>query len=733
MVCEYSEGNKKMKNLFIILCISCFFSLCLGDENKQTSIWQASGVDDALPEFLDLYKHIYHAMQTNTSYDIEQTIKVMNSLERRLQSSDNLNDFLQSFARMDLSNVAPDILKAKLDLLRIFHEMRLLEKENSDFQFTTTFITGLRISRNIVDGADVEAISAAAIGWDRAKNVLTMIDKEAVSKSFTELEKYLQTHEENKTKFQGRIKELRGRYFEYLSTYTQLNNKYYKEWDAMCLQKDKAYLDITNERFDKVYKTTCDILKVYPNNRETMLLNALSLTMMGIYNLDAEKQRRAPLFCLDFVPDGALPMKGDSNEYFKHATEILEKYISLYPSYSAPALVLRGIIGVSSGHDNDGVSFLDQASIEYPRQASNLKEMLELYQSRMYLNKSIEGKYLIRLYRSTMEGYGIFSPNLIKAGYYAQLHDYDSSKREIFNHFFRRGNQGFYDCLLSDMQFCDKFLDCSFKRMLPEHFYMDIVTSKGMFSDKKINVSINNRSNVNLQNVRIFLCLHLTDMYTDEYEIVKVKTKNLVPAMQKTDFEPVTLETEDKNFNDISHIRAIMMTDDAICWVDDLKYKHDNTIAVCKKMLSTKRESELIDRRLLISGMNQKIISDDILAKVMPLLFVGKRENGKMKNLISAFNSTAESSWKNSEGNLKFVLPSRLMVLEPVFTLRTSSGERLQPKFNFVDDSKIRLIFDEKPRDNDKYNLLIYTKYVACKLALSCTGDEIQVENIVLK
>ncbi len=63
-----------------------------------------------------------------------------------------------------------------------------------------------------------------------------------------------------------------------------------------------------------------------------------------------------------------------------------------------------------------------------------------------------------------MEGYGIFSPNLLKAHYYAEHNDVEKSKEEIYNHFYRRGNQGVYDCLLSDMQYCE---DNMYSSVLP--------------------------------------------------------------------------------------------------------------------------------------------------------------------------------------------------------------------------------------------------------------------------
>jgi len=173
------------------------------------------------------------------------------------------------------------------------------------------------------------------------------------------------------------------------------------------------------------------------------------------------------------------------------------------------------------------LSYLDQAAMEYPRQTEALTDLLDSYRSRTYLNKTPEGQYLLRLYRSTMEGYGMFSPNFLKSKYYAQKGMMEESKNEIFNHFFRRGNQGIYDCLLSDMQFCEDYLYSSFKQLLMEHSFIDVAITPATdwkFSDKddEIQVSINNRSDIDLENVRIFLCIHYTDMYKDEYDVVKV-------------------------------------------------------------------------------------------------------------------------------------------------------------------------------------------------------------------
>ena len=135
----------------LIVCIFGTASLSIADE-----------VDEVLlPEFQETYGHLQKAIKSGASYDIEQTIKVMNGMERALQSSDNLDDYLHSLARMNLSNVAPDMLKNKLSLLGILAEMRRLEHEEADFKCTSKFILGLRITQNHVDASSTEAKTAS--------------------------------------------------------------------------------------------------------------------------------------------------------------------------------------------------------------------------------------------------------------------------------------------------------------------------------------------------------------------------------------------------------------------------------------------------------------------------------------------------------------------------------------------------------------------------------------------
>lgn len=261
----------------------------------------------------------------------------------------------------------------------------------------------------------------------------------------------------------------------------------------------------------------------------------------------------------------------------------LDGYVAQNPGKSAPALLLRGVLYQRMGYADEALSCFHQASIEYPRQAEQLTDMFDSYCMRNYLNKTAEGLYLLQLYRSMMEGYGVFSPNLMKAKFYADNGKQEESKNEIYNHFFRRGNQKYYDGMLSDMQFCEQNLPVNFKQLLIDKKFLSIAVEPAskwilLTDQENMQVSVTNRSGKRLENVRIFLCVHYTDMHKEEYDVVKVpQTISIIEPDEEVETEPVPLEYRDKKYRDITRIRAIAMTDDRLCWIDDIQFSQERS------------------------------------------------------------------------------------------------------------------------------------------------------------
>jgi tetratricopeptide (TPR) repeat protein len=515
----------------------------------------------------------------NPEYDLEETVRAMNALEVAQCHSADFVSYLEYVARQDFSRVAPEVLEQKKKLFPILQRLYELQKEHKELNDVwmlmrsatsgaSSFVEEVNpigVIGSMITGYPLTGTVSVAGGVDKAQEV-----------AFEEYEK----QKDLKKSLEREMEALRLKYVEYLEGYAPIYHKYMQEWNALCLVKDKAYLDLYGGDPIDAYNRTEEILKSYPENREALLLKSLALIEIASNfspAADSSMVALTPSFQADLNSESK--PKQSISEFFVEAESTLDNYIQLYPARSAPALVLKGLLYRSLGDNAKAINFFDQASVEYPRQAAALTDLLDSYKSRAYLNSSAEGKYLLRLYRSTMEGFGIFSPNLLKAKYFAQQGDVENCKEEIFNHFFRRGNQGVYDCLLSDMQYCEENMYSSFKQILLEQSFLDVavepVTNWHLGDkDDEIKVVINNRSDIDLENVRIFLCLHYTDMYKDEYDVQKLPSVNIIKHNDKTEIGVVKLNYENKRYNDITRIRAIAMTDDKICWIDNVDYKY---------------------------------------------------------------------------------------------------------------------------------------------------------------
>ena len=530
-------------------------------------------------------------VQSSNYYDIEETVRIINGLEIAQSQSNDFYEYLEYMAKQDYSLVANDIIQAKKKLLPILQRMFQLQKQHEELSEIWIIARSVgagfgALARNS-DPTGTLSATAEAYATGNLMGALSLGDNLGINQAKAAAFDEYDQQQELKESLSVEIESLKMAYIEYLTEFTPVYNKYMKEWDKLCVNKDKAYLDLYSGRMADAYNSTEKIIKEYPTNREALLLKSLSLINIGsgYMNEPMDGEQILTISKEINLPD-TIKRNIKWNDFFIEADLVLDNYLEAYPERSAPALVLKGLLHSRLGENSRAMSFFDQAAMEYPRQAARLTDLLDSYRVRTYLNKTPEGQYLLRLYRSTMEGYGMFSPNFHKAQYYAQIGDYKKSQTEIYNHFFRRGNQGIYDCLLSDMQYCENYLYNSFKQLLLERHYLDIsIKTDGLFSsDNEIDLSIHNRSDIDLENVRAFLCVHYTDMYTDEYDVIKVPATNIIKHYEKKDLGTVKLDYEGKTNKDITRIRAIIMTDDKICWVDDPTFKQAQSSTFASKV-----------------------------------------------------------------------------------------------------------------------------------------------------
>ena len=531
---------------------------------------------------------------------------------------------------------------------------------------------------------------------------------------------------------------LRESYRKYLEYYVPIYKKYMGEYDALCVEKDQAYFDLYGGRADDALQHTQNILNKYPDNAEAMLLQS-----MGLILESASETQPIPSISMNDIETGQplpdheeeerpqLPMSVKQRE----ASDMLKRYTELYPTRTAPALMLEGLLYQQLGDQNTAMLRFHQASVEYPRQAERLTDMLDAYNMRTYLTKTPEGQYLRRLYASTMEGYGLFSPNLQKARYYANQGDMEESRKEIFNHFFRRGNQGIYDELLSDMQFCEENLYGPFKSLLIEQSYIDVSvepTSSWVFwKDKnEVHVSLSNRSDLRLENVRVFLCIHYTDMYKDEYDVVKVpKTLNVIEPHTTADLDVVELKYQDKDYDDITRIRAIAMTDDRICWIDEVKYKQAKALAPNRGDNSNLNQWQQRDREEYLSNYSlepqklQQTLRTGIT--VLPPEVDPTEKKSTWKSIKGWF--------KHPDNTLNIELPRTLVMADPVFSIRPlDAAYALQPDENYLSGTAIHLHFDYEPVLDEIIPLYIYTEAADFGVDILYRGKDSTIQGVTI-
>ena len=706
-------------------------------------------------EFVDAYEAISSqpGLQQGRDYDLEKTVRVLNALELAQVRSESFDEFLDYMARQDYTGVAPDVLEAKRKLFPVLEYTYKLREQDEQLSDAWLLMRGAaRGGETLVRNTSASTLLRAALGDMFA--VLGIVNGEDAERSTNEAFAQYEKDKKLKSQLRDDLQKLRVSYRQYLEDYTPIYKKYMQEYDALCIEKDKAYLALYAGRTEEALSHTQSILQQYPDNPEAMLLHAMALIISAKGEMvqgsrfkvqGSKEENDSSLLHLpsdishqpsDIFRDSVIPQQLSIVNYqLSIASQLLARYATRYPSRTAPALVLEGLLQQQLGNEEAAMSRFHQASVEYPRQAAQLTDMLDSYNRRNYLTRTPEGQYLRRLYASTMEGYGLFSPNLLKAKYYADQGKMEQSREEIYNHFFRRGNQGIYDELLSDMQFCEEHLYGAFKGLLLESSYVDVSIepeSEWLFwdSDDVMRVRINNRSDLDLENVRVFLCIHYTDMYKDEYDVIKVPhTANIIAKHTTADLDTVTLRYPGKTYKDITRIRAIAMTDDRICWVDDVNYKQSHALSFLR---GGQRDASALQAQAREEYLRNYSLEPQKLRRTL--------KEG-ITILPPEEDPTADRSWwdtflswfSSPDNDLKLELPRVLAMTDPVFSLHPlDSDAAITPEDNYLSGTVIRLRFPYVPAYGDHLPLYIYTESATFQVDILYRGKDSQVVSVTI-
>ncbi|SFF90610.1 hypothetical protein [Prevotella sp. KH2C16] len=318
-------------------------------------------------KFIPAYQAITnrHDLASGKDYDIERTVCVMNALELAQARSKDFNEYLNYMARLDYSGVAPDVLEAKerlLPILQYMFRLQGMDEELSDLWMLarSAAVGGKNMPVNpiaVLGALMGEPLSIVAIAQG------SDIDK-VTNSAFEQYKK----DKDLRLAIRHDMQALEASYRQYLSDYAPIYQKYMKEYDALCISKDKAYLDLYAGRPNDALADVQSILDKYPDNGEGLLLKACALIVRDAqekpYELPSFIKRNSEVPALDSLQRQELPTNLSAAQAEAYAT--LLKYEAQNPARTAPALVLKGLIYKNSHDLERAFSFFDQAPSSIP-------------------------------------------------------------------------------------------------------------------------------------------------------------------------------------------------------------------------------------------------------------------------------------------------------------------------------------------------------------------------------
>lgn len=644
---ERTTGSSFGRNFFIFCCVLALLVVVVPiglyvwwDRSSRAAYEQALLDQEAAAEeqFTPMMAALEEAAKPEKAYDIDKTVRVIHEIDRAMQREGSLEEYVRWSARQDYSDVAPEVLQARKDMLepilKLYAKQVELDDQAEMWEMTSEFLLAT-LSVVSVDG-EASLINPTA-------NL--SVDREQAKKLFEDLKQDREDHKQLVKDVANIETELFGKMMDYSEVYY----RYIEEWDQLSILRDRAYLAAYNGEWEAAAASADLAIQKSPKEREAHLLKAMALIEL------------------------------DNRENAAEIEGLLEEYVQEHADSTAPALLLMGVHQARLGQEAQAQLSFQQAAAYFPKQAAQLTDMLNPYEMRGFLRQSREGQFIVEMYKSTMLGAGYFSPDLQLAKALFDKGDDEAGRAKVLDHFARRRTQQQWDFIISDVAFCQDLLGPDFWKILPERTYLDLEVSKTMMGGS-LNLGVKNRSEKVLHNATLVLAVQFTDMYAGDYEAIAAPdTVPAVTAHDSTSFGTVPIAFEifgkQKSVSEIVKTRAILIADEAVTWVDTDAYR----IA---------EDKEFRDQKRIDSKLDTKKQVEHPLAKRHPEF------KSTMDTLLSGASQIAQVKLEEKYGadNLVVQLPRELAILRPMFRLKY--GDTLyEAQDNVIDGDKIELRF----------------------------------------
>ncbi len=627
-------------------------------QRAQALQQQQEQAEEAFSPVLEKMQQARSDLQ-DQSYDIDATVRVLHEIDAALATEGSLETWLSQSALQDYRGVAPEVLAAREQILDVLFRLYARQVASEDQEATWGMLRHMGPVLNLLMVSDLQVGGDASLaiplaGTGGAVEVAQAgIDREGVQQVYQDWKDQQRAHAD----LLAEMLDLERELIDALAENSTVYHRYLEEWERVCAMRDRAYLAAHEGEWEAALQAARAAMRAAPYDKEAHLLAALALI------------------------EGDLASPEDPDE----AERLLQEFAEAHPDSSAPALLLRGVLRQRSGDLQGAHLDLEQAAAYYPKQAEQLGEMLDPYKarSRAFLRKSREGNLVLGLYKSSMLGAAWFSPDLQLARIAFDKGEFERGRSKVMDHFARRRAQGQWDLVIRDLQFCEDFLQEDYHLILPERGWLDLEAEEATFSDK-LQVAVRNRSSRTLHNASLVLCLHFTDMHPDDYEPFAPATEPQLPAQETTSFEDVDIEFElggrQKTVEDIASVRAVLVSDEAVVWVDSITFKRDQA--------RQHREQRMRQRTSI--------------RRWAPAAPPSARAHGLADMAVSTLEEGVQLSTSSELGkdDVDIDLPYLFSVLAPVFHLE-SGDQRLEPSDNNIEGDRIRLGFDDVANFDD--------------------------------
>ncbi len=595
-------------------------------------------------EFTSAIKALSDVQQTE-DIDIDKTIRVVHEVDTALNQGMSVSDYLDTVARQDYRNVDPKVMEARKKILELQFAIYAKDSELADRQASWDTTAKLLTAASVLEAKGAVTaigtpVGGLAIDREQAKRLLEQQRDDAIA--------------QRKLKDEQQALELQ--LFDAVSTYSTVYWDQLESWDRLCGHRDRAYLAAKNGDWNTAIAAADEAIALAPHEREAHLLKAMALIERG------------------------------DPEDLSVARALLDDYVKEHPSEDAPALLLLGNVMTKQGDAGKAKLTFQESTAHYPKQAEALTDMLDPYEMRSWLRKSREGGAIVEQYQAMMLGAGYFSPDLQMAKTSFDKGDTLDGRAKVMDHFARRRSEAtsakpedqrkLWGFILQDIDYAQQVLGPDFHAIFPEDSYLDLVVAPTtLYPNREITVALNNRSGNTLHNATLILVVHFTDMQPADYEpFAAPKTMPAVKAGETTDFGTMELVTtlwgQEKGVSDVVQQRAVLLTDEAVLWVDTDEFK----IAEAKEFRDALKNQ--------LPKPEQKTAWHEQMRQ-------GFATQAQVLGDAAKVEVTPKYGFAD---DLKITLPGALSVFKPVFTLKYG-GKEYKAATNVVNGDQIELVF----------------------------------------